>query len=202
MSKKYSKKLIGTSLLLTIILGAFLISSDKVRAQYMEIMNTVVTDGYVIAVNDSPKGFTLYNAGINILPLKVNDHTNFIGFPDGDNLSDILKSGNWVKVIAKIKDGFAVAKVVKKNGDHGYGNPGIPVVIHDAVIWTKDPDTPDVIIIKSKITDIIITLNISTHFVGQSLDELGVGEKLTVIGTDSGTQFLAKTIISKWQDLE
>lgn len=192
---KYQKKLIGTSLLIVMILGVFLITSDTVRAQYMEIMNTVITDGYVGAVNHNDGFFTLYNAGVNPLLLSVSGDTDFTG-----NLASFadLDPGDWVKVVAKIENGNAIAKTVKGNGDHGYGVPGESVVIDSATLLAKV--SADTLLIKSGVTNITIKINASTEFVGQDLTNLGVGETLTVIGTDSGTEFLAETIISQWQN--
>ena len=189
----YKKKLIGTALLLVMIFGAFLISSDNVRAQYMEIMNTIVTDGYVGEINENPDNFDLYNSGLNPLNLKVNDSTVFTSNLE---FSD-LNSGDWVKVVAKIENNEAIAKVVRQDNGNGYGKQGKPVVIHNAIFASS---TENILTIQSSVAIINITINSSTHFVGQGLTDLEVDEELTVIGTDSGTEFLAKTIISKWQN--
>lgn len=187
MKNTYLKKTIGTFTLFSLVLGVFLISSTNVRAQYMEIINTVVTDGYVDSIDGSD--FVVVNSGIDFLNLKVDNNTIFTGNKD---FSD-LNVGDWVKVIAKTKNGEATAKTVRIMDECGYGKQGKPVVVHGAELVEKSSNK---LVVKTDSGILVaFTITSSTKYVGTTYAGLNIGDEIKIIGTDSGANFMAKLVI-------
>jgi hypothetical protein len=187
MKNKYFKKAIGTFTLFSIMLGVFLISSTNVRAQYMEIINTIVMDGYIDSIDGS--GFVLVNSGVDFLSLKVDNNTFFTTNKDFSDLS----VGDWVKVIAKTKNGEATAKTVRILDECGYGKQGKPVVIHDVKLVEK---TSNKLVVRTNSNALVtFAITTATKYVGTTFADLELGDEIKIIGTDSGANFMAKLVI-------
>ena len=195
MNKKYLKKLIGTSLMIAFIIAVSLISFSLVKAQYLEENTTLVFDGTIAGI-DGPRNHLLPDvlnlamaiSGSAPIDLQVDGSTVYAG---GLDFSDLM-TGDFLKVNAKINGSVLTAKVIKREATSGYGNPGKQVVVHEALFVASDLST---ITVDTKVTRMTFSYNVSTKFIGTNLESLDPGDKLKIIGEDSGSALLANQII-------
>jgi len=182
----YNKKLIGTSALVVLIGVLVLASATFVEAQFINSGRNIVFDGIVGAVGVS--SLTVLTSGTDPIVVEITSKTKFV---DGGALSP----GDHVKVWAR-EGSDIIARLIKKvdGPGYGYGTDGDPVLVREAEVVSK---TATSLVVESNAGVITFKVTSSTRFVRTNFSYLNVGDEVTVIGQDSGSEFVAQTVIKR-----
>jgi hypothetical protein len=172
------RKLIGTlALAFVLAVGAFG-TAKAAQALFMATGPTLIFDGIVGTVGDG--SFTAFTNSTDPVAVDVTNHT--VISPSG-SLSD-LHSGDSVKVIAIRQDGALVAQVVTVESNiSGYGTAGNTVLLNPATVVLAGDDS---FVVDAAGVDTVIHVNDVTRWFNTSLSQLQAGDKLVVIGQDTG----------------
>jgi F0F1-type ATP synthase assembly protein I len=185
MQKKYARKIIGTSLMTIMIISLSLVGFSYAQAQFLDLKKIANVDGIIDSI--SATSLTLHTNGSESIVFNINNHTVFT-----QNMTYLdFSPGESVKVIAKIRNHVATAKVIKKIGSAGYGCHGDHVFIRTAEITNIDGDT---VTISSDLAIITFRISAATWFVNTPFADLVVGDRIQVNGYDSGVEFLANAV--------
>lgn len=187
MQKKYSQKIIGTSIMAVFIISLTLAGFSFAQAQFMD-NHTSVIDGLVSAKTATT--VTLLTSGTEPIVLTIDENTVFTKNMSLDN----VLVGGTVNATVKNISGQLVAKVIRINNTTGYGFAGDIVQIHDSKFVSKS-EANQTVTVTSDLTTITFHITSSTKFTNTSFAELATGDTLQIHGTDSGTSFLAQHII-------
>ena len=183
------KKIIGTavySLILAVILVAI---GSPVFAQFIQTRSTLIVDGVVVAVGSS--SLTLDTAGSSAFDIDINSRTIF---PSGLALAGI-SPGDVLSIVARNSgSGNPVARVIRKHEGSGYGFPGETVIVRRGEVVSKGATS---FTVDSGIALITFDVIASTRFVRTNFSILALGDRVQITGRDSGTSFVARTVIKR-----
>lgn len=187
----YKKKLIGTSLFLFMLSSMVLGGFSFANAQFIENFKTIVFDGYVDEFNSN--SITLIKPDTyDFVTVLINEDTVYAGQL---KFSSIAK-GDWLRIVGKTNGNGAVAKVIRRDNNSGYGNSGKVVNIKEAKLTYKDPTGTYFRVSTEAADNIVFRINPSTKFIFSEFDDLEVDKDiLHIIGSDSGNEFLARVVI-------
>jgi len=185
------KKIIGSFLMLLVIAGIFLPAVSTVHARLIATRSIVNIDGTISSKN--PNYFVVNSSGTGDVTVYVNNGTRFI-----PGLSyDAVAVGDKVQVVAR-SDGSLTAIMVRKiSGGTGYG--GVPGPQTGGVVTTINgmvsAKTANTFTVAQNSMNVTYTVLSNTHFIGSTFAAMAVGNTVTVVGQDTGTSYVAKTVV-------
>ncbi|HUD11835.1 MAG TPA: hypothetical protein VMS08_05460 [Candidatus Saccharimonadia bacterium] len=184
-----SKKLIGTAAIVFVLaVGAFG-TAKAAQAFFLAGGSSLIFDGTVGTVGTA--SVTVYTTSTTPVLVEVTPTTVFDG---GTRLSG-LAPGDQLKIIAVRRGGILVGQVIKvESGVSGYGTTGDTVLVSPAVVVSTGSSS---FVVRSNGIDITFNVSSATRFFNTSLGQLVPGERLVVIGEDTGssaTGFVAQDV--------
>ena len=181
-----SKKIAGTLFLLAVIAGgSFAAMPEEVRATFINSIFGLNVDGIVDQINDSM--LILLTNGSEPLYINISNRTRIINGP--------VQPGDQVKVIARISgNGNITARIIRRANEGQYGTKGDPVIVQKANVVSKGDDF---LVVESNVGEITFAITPRTRFVRKSFEHLEPGDMVRVIGRDSGSEFVARLVISR-----
>lgn len=179
----YRKKIAGSAAALLIAGGGAFAAMSPALAQFVAVGRAYNFEGVVTTANDH-QSIIVQTDGTN--PLFVNiRHASINGGP--------LTTGELVNIHAT-KDGPVITAhnvKVENGGQTGYGASG-PVIINRATVVSFTGGT---LVVRHEGTEITFQVTSSTRFVGGGRGQLGSGDIVLVTGSDSGSAFVADTVV-------
>jgi hypothetical protein len=173
----FTKKILGT---LFILLSAGVIvftTSSIAHAAFINTQNNVVLDGVVTAVGANT--VTVDTDGTPPITFNTTSHTIING---------TLTPGQHVRVIAHNQ----TAQTIQIKTTYGAGIS--PVITINGVVTAK---TANSFTINTGTTSVTYQVTGNTHFIRTTFASLAVGNNLIIIGSDNGTNFLAREVIKR-----
>lgn len=184
----YSRKLIGTSILLAIVATVTFVASPNAFGRFINFGSYYTADGMVSAVGTN--SITIATNGSNPITLSVTGNTRFAA--NGD-LSDVQVGDD---ITAKFYDqgGTKLAQTIRVS-KVGYGNKGPRVFVQWGYVKSK---TAHAFVVEIK-PGVYVTFHVDadTSFQGlgvHNLGQLDINDTVAVSGTDTGSMFLAKKV--------
>jgi hypothetical protein len=188
MQKYLKKKLIGTGAYAVILSIIAVAAGSTAFAQFIQNGGNLVVDGVVTGVGVAT--MTIDTVGSGPITVDVTPKTRII--PPGKALGDFVP-GDIVRVIAKIGSNPS-AKVIQERSGSGYGFPGDLVFVRQGTVVSKGASS---FTINTGVAVLTFDVTASTRFIKTSFAALSAGQKAQVIGNDSGSSFVARTVIRR-----
>jgi hypothetical protein len=172
------KKVIGSlAIAFVVAVGAFG-SAKAAQAFFLASGASMIFDATVGST--SSNSLTVYTTSTTPITVDVNSHTLIQGATGLSNLGP----GDEVKIIASRVDGVLTAQIVKvETNISGYGTAGDMVLVSPAVVVSTGANS---FVVKSNGVDITFNVDSESKFFNTSLSQLTAGQKLVVIGQDTG----------------
>ena len=183
------KKIVGTLVLLSLAAVGFFLAAPDIRAQFIDPRGSLIFDGTVSST--TPTTVTLLTDGTAPITVNVTNKTVFTG---GKKLADLVP-GDSVKVIARDTSSNPQARVIQTNaGSGGYGNAGDMAFVANGRITAK---TASSITVQTDSATVTYRITSSTRFIRSSLASLNIGDRVQIIGRDSGSDFVARFVLRR-----
>ena len=183
------RKIIGTIVLAAILLLGVFGTAKAAQAIFISQGRTLTFDAVVgfVGRND----FSAYTTSSSPVTVDVNRRTIF---SDHDSLRSMMP-GDAVKIIATRSGRNLVGNFIDVEGTgSGYGTVGQPVVISNATVQFK---TGTSFTVTTNGVSVLFNVNSSTRFFNTSFMQLRRGQRVTIIGVDTGsssTGFIAQEV--------
>ena len=172
----------------TVVGIAFLSVVTLVQARFINTRNQLLVDGVV--EDKMANSFVVATSGTDPITIQVNRRTHFTGH---DSFST-LQEGDTVHVVARVDDQNNARLVRIEHDETGYGTAGDRVMVTEGRVIAKGANSFE---IETDAAQITFAVNSSTRFYHTNFASLHVNDRVKVMGTDSGTQFIAKKVFKR-----
>jgi hypothetical protein len=184
-----SKKLIG-SVAIAFVLAVGVVGTAKAaQAFFVSGGHSLIFDATVGSVGSGM--VTVYTTSTTPIVVDVTRNTVFEG---GGGLGS-LTPGEQLKIVASRRGTTLVGQVIKaESGVSGYGTTGDTVLVSPAVVVSTGSSS---FVVSSNGVDVTFNVSSATRFFNTSLSQLRPGDRLVVIGQDSGSSasgFIAQDV--------
>mgnify|MGYP003385645125 CR=1 FL=1 len=185
------KKLIGSLVVASALTLGIFGTAKASQAFFLGTNKQLIFDATVGSVGTN--SVTVYTTSSSPITLQINNRTRFSNRGSLGSLSP----GDQIKVFARRSGGQLVATLINRpaNQTSGYGTAGDLALVQRGTVTAKTADTFTV----QLGTGVSVTfhVNSSTRFFGTSFAGLTTGQRVLVIGRDTGsssTGFVARQV--------
>ena len=178
----FFKKVVGTLVMAGLALRpSTLFLSPEALATFIPTGGSVIADGVLTAVSADSITFQTSDGGTVTTAIGRGTSTQ----------GGTLEVGHHVRVMATGRTGSLTARTIRTAGSP-YGNTGPALSVPGAEIVSKGADT---LVVATTAGNATIDITTATRFIRKSFAELQVGDSVILNGQDTGSAFVARTVI-------
>lgn len=189
MKPTLKTKVLGTFVFVVLALGVSFMSYSNAFAKLVTQGTKVNATGTILSMDTEAQSFVFQGTATGVVTVYVTEGTMFGGNLAG--LSD-LSAGDTIQVVNQKTEGVNYAlKIREINTGAGYGYGPNQVSIAKAMVVSTSENH---VLVAVGQTNIDITVNAATTFVGTTFENIAAGDMLMITGADTGTEYVADMV--------
>lgn len=189
MKPTLKTKVLGTFVFVVLALGVSFMSYSNAFAKLVTQGTKVNATGTILSMDTEAQSFVFQGTATGVVTVYVTEDTVF-----GSNLAGLadLSAGDTIQLVDQKTEGINYAlKIREINSGAGYGYGTNQVSVAKAMVVSTSENH---ILVAIGQTNIDITVNAATTFVGTTFEDIAAGDKVMITGSDTGTAYVADMI--------
>jgi hypothetical protein len=189
MKPTLKTKVLGTFVFVVLALGVSFMSYSNAFAKLVTQGTKVNATGTILSMDTEAQSFVFQGTATGVVTVYVTEDTVF-----GSNLTGLadLSAGDTIQLVDQKTEGINYAlKIREINSGAGYGYGTNQVSVAKAMVVSTSENH---ILVAIGQTNIDITVNAATTFVGTTFEDIAAGDKVMITGSDTGTAYVADMI--------